>query len=444
MTINAFHYDYPPFHWDNPTALQTVNKNTICMIGDSVTTHDHFTAAPNKQITSRSVFGWLNYLLGQRLKPLNIDADTYSGNQLAGVSGNTTTLALARWETCIGPHSPGYIWIRLGYNDVINGVSASTMISNFEQLIAKARAKSAICLISQIMPGSGINTAAEANVWNQVNQWIRATAQLSNDVIYIPQGMSYADGTGTYPVPTAGYTDGIHQYTHSAYMLALEAYNVLNNIIPVCEPPWFIAYDANQSDGAGVWENPMMTGTGGTNGTGSSGSVADGLTAQVGGGGAVVCSKVARTDIIGASWQQMAFTCDAAFTDMTTDYAQLGSTSGVALANLSDGDLIQFFVEFEMDASPTDFGSVWIRIQWGTPNTSYYSTSLEVDTSTANGTPHNKQLQSGVLATVPMAIPTGSTTAFPIIRLAAGAANATFTCRIGRVSVVKVGSATGI
>ena len=440
---DAFHWDYPPFHWDNPTALLTRNKNTICMIGDSVTVHDHFVSAASRQITSRSVFGWLNYLLGQRLTALNTDASVYTGNALAGVSGDTTADMLARWNVCIEPHNPGYIWIRGGYNDVIGAVSAATIISNLTEMIKKGRTKGATCLISQIMPGDGINTAAEANVWNEVNQWIRNTAQQSNDIVYIPQGMSYA-AAGTYPVPTAGYTDGIHQYTHSAYLLGLEAYNILNGIIDPVEVPWYPHYDANQSDGAGVWENPMMSGTAGTTGTGASGSVADSITIEVVGGGAVVCSKITRTDFIGAAWQQVAFTCDAGFTDMTTDYVQIKSNSGVTLANLSDGDLIQFFVEFEMDASPTDFGAVWLHTQWGAPNTSEYTNSLEVDTSAANGTPINRQLQAGILASEPTAIPTGSTTAFPKIRISAGAANATFTCRIGRISIVKVGSAIEI
>jgi lysophospholipase L1-like esterase len=72
----------------------------------------------------------------------------------AGISGETTTQMLTRFERDVIQKHPTYLVILAGTNDLYMGVSLSTTQANIEQMIALARSKSIQPILCSVLPTS--------------------------------------------------------------------------------------------------------------------------------------------------------------------------------------------------------------------------------------------------------------------------------------------------
>jgi acyl-CoA thioesterase-1 len=90
----------------------------------------------------------------------------------AGVSGNTSAQALARFATDVAPYSPAVVNIGIGTNDIGTSVSLATYQANVIAMVAAVRSIGAQPTITTIPPN---NTSSHATI-NKWNHWLRRYA----------------------------------------------------------------------------------------------------------------------------------------------------------------------------------------------------------------------------------------------------------------------------
>lgn len=417
-----------------------VPKNTIALIGDSFIVQDHATPYPGyTQQTARGIFNWTNYLLGQRFTPLNLLDD---GRALAGVTGNTSTQMLARFGTTVLAYSPKWVWIHATVNDNANSISSSTSIANYQSMIAQSKAIGARVIITTIPPSSSVSTAALADTRFAVNKWIREASQRWSGVYVVDYEWPYLDTGATLPTALAASSaDGTHPNVSAVYLLAQQVYNVLNSVVPNPGVPWvYSGYNSGFAGDAHAWPNPLMLGTQATvvGDTGVTGNKPSGaLSAIITGGSSAVSSVQSRTDAAG-QWWKVAFTGDAVYTSIATDYIELANSSSMSLAaaGLTPGtDYVQGFCEFKMDASPTSLAGMQLALTW--TGSSDHVGYLEWSTGSAFDGLNTTAPAQGIMATYPILIPASATAAWLAVRVMPKAANSSFTFYLGRMALRK-------
>lgn len=408
-------------------------KNTIIPIGDSVSQHDKVTSGDPSIQSDRGILTWTNYLLGQRLRVLNYPS--------TDGSGQTSTTILARLASEVLAYKPGYTWIEWGINDISGGASASTIVSNWLSAIEMCRNADVVPILCTIMPGSYINSVAKANAWHEANSRLRQIGYTNRDVIVVNLDYPYVDAySTTYPSATAGYTvDGIHQNNLGAYTLALQAYNDLKDIIPPIHLPWVYHDTATATGDSVIWPNPLNENfiAVDANDIGVTGTKPDGVRVRCfssSTANAATSTSVARADNVPGNWLEVAFTGAATYT-FPNDYARVSLMAGSSLGGLVPGtDYAVWMMEFEMDASPTNFLGMKLVFDWWSGST---QPSREVLSTSLSSVALPNGVQSGVLMTHPMLIPADATALSPQLYVYPSAANAAFTFRVGRSAVRK-------
>lgn len=153
-----------------------------------------------------SIADWTNFFLnGQLIHPALY-------NQ--GVSGNKTDDMIARQSTGLATN-PAIYWVLAGTNDIVlGGYPASTTITNYQTIIANAKANPSVKLIvfRTILKRSGANalTAPQEATRNTINNWLRA---LNDPMIkVIDYDLSAFD-------PTIHTSDGLHPNQLGAILL---------------------------------------------------------------------------------------------------------------------------------------------------------------------------------------------------------------------------------
>jgi lysophospholipase L1-like esterase len=116
----------------------------------------------------------------------------------SGVGGETTTQILARFSTDVLAHSPKYVFLMGGTNDVLQNVPAATIENNLATMINMASAAGATTFLLNIPPaGPGIYTSANNTEVAQVNAWIATRA--SANVILVDDHSALGSGTNIIP-----------------------------------------------------------------------------------------------------------------------------------------------------------------------------------------------------------------------------------------------------
>lgn len=207
--------------------------------------------------------------------------------------------------------------------------------------------------------------------------------------------------------------------------------DVLDKLIPT-----FGDSDLPTANGEGLINNSLMTGTGGTylgNNTGfgtATGPVATGWTLGNSGGegGSITGAKVARTDLWHGEWQQVTL---ATPPNPTSDRMWLRGTS-IGLGGATVGDLVCAAVEFQTDAAGWDIRHIAVNVEF--PGSAVLGKARDIASAylTAQTVPIMRPA-SGVIKTLPVAIPAGATAVRVAINMYGSG-----TIRLGRTGVFKV------
>ena len=104
-----------------------------------------------KRTYAEGYFTWANILLGQRFVLLNN----------AGIGGNTTSQMLTRLKKDVLDYKPSYAFVLGGINDIIQSVSAETIVANLDQIYKELLRNGIIVLASKILPSTMITIQFE-------------------------------------------------------------------------------------------------------------------------------------------------------------------------------------------------------------------------------------------------------------------------------------------
>lgn len=319
-------------------------KQTIVPLGDSITANNFIT----DKFYASGYLNQANARLGQRFVQL----------ANAGVSGNRTDQMLARIDDDVLAHSPGYVLVQGGGNDVGQGKAATTIETNLEAIYAKSIAAGCVVIATTITPSTSFDTAAEKTVLYAVNQWIRQQAQATRGIILCDWFGAVANPSTGAPA-TNMMSDGTHPTQTGGYYLGQALYNTLESLTYPADPLPF-----SNVENASALPNPMMVG--------DTSGVATSITIGGGGTGTITKTKVARTDGIQGEWQQLVIASG-------TVYVYLNQQVDVSDGYFNVGDRVYGTVEVEIDSGATMMGlngevpvAAWLLNQDATSSPSAY------------------------------------------------------------------------
>lgn len=244
---------------------------------------------------SRGVFERTNQLLGAPFRCISN----------LGVNGITSTTVLTQIPSILAL-APGFVWVQMITNDEFNSVPAATSIANCQQFIRAMQNAGIITIFGADYPRSSMG-APYTGYFAQVLQTMRDFCQTQNGVIWADAYGTFADVTSyanTYNcVPdTTRMLNESSAYIHpNAFGAGQAAYALAKQLAPyvaVLRPTFSMVGSDGSTNGdlTCLTANPMMAGTTGTFGTGSSGTLPTGWYGQrvTGTGLTTVASIVSR------------------------------------------------------------------------------------------------------------------------------------------------------
>lgn len=418
----------------------SARNNSVVALGNSLTgqevrtpTGGYYTQLGN------ALFYQINARLNQTFKLLNV----------AGYSGNTSTQILSYFDSQVTPYSPGYVFL-LGWaeNDIAQLVSTTTILSNTSALINKCRSIGAKLIITMPTPGGvQLDSSSKAQAWIDTTSALKSYLADFKDVLLLRTDLPYLDATSTYPSPVSGgYTDTAwHWYQRGAHLLAdtfaTQISSFIGGATDALSSSWFSAISGT---GALVG-NPLNTGST-TAGGGLSGNVpTSGVTYSLAGTGTGVASLVARSDSLslsGSQWCRVTYTGPASAV-WTTDYIQGATTStSISTGGLAVGDVIQGLWEVKTNGAVTGLMGAELFIIFtnssGTYGRAYGNYQNNGSSSVASLL--TTGLGQQIMATPPLAIPTGTTAVNMILRVHPVGTSASFAVDFGRHGFRKLDS----
>ena len=156
----------------------------------------------------------------------------------AGVSGNTTTQMLARFDTDVGAYLPNIVVLTAGTNDIAQNFPIATYQTNMAALVAKIRALGATPVICSIPPRAIV--AATTAIWNQ---WLRGYC-IGEGIQFVDLSVLADPATAGWPAPWT--TDGTHPNTGQGWWnVGRVVANALSPLLPAA-PAAFLASGPGQ------------------------------------------------------------------------------------------------------------------------------------------------------------------------------------------------------
>lgn len=339
-----------------PTAYASGVK--VALLGDSYTNQNNATSiSSSNTLTNENsgYFTWANFLLGQ---PFYFPVDGNGTNLTAanyGVSGDTSALALLRVPTVI-TYAPDICVVLIGTNDLTaSGVTAlATTLANLNSIYSQLTAAGILVVAMPIWPRAawGSLSAPEIVVARKrmyaINDYIRNWGVRNGNALYrVADPLQYITDSGSATGDQlSGYyrSDSIHPGPKAAYYGGLVLSQVLADYSKLAFGNSYSQadlYDATDNTRGNLILNPLLTGTGGTAGTGVSGNVASNWTCTRGSGtgSTVVCNKGA-TGALGQPgiYQEIAITWDGlGSVEERVDFRQTSNVS----TGFAAGDIIE-------------------------------------------------------------------------------------------------------
>lgn len=339
-----------------PSPRAISRKNTMVLCGHSFISNNSSadttfgTATPtaaasyggNGVTNSKGVFERAQILLGHPF--------TVVSNQ--GITGQTSTQILARFSTVLA-FNPGWIYLDIHSNDYSNSISAATSINNTLQMIQAANNANIQVILALDIPRAAGYTQANIQALLQVSNYFKDYAITNPGVIvfdqwpYFLDTTSFANSYNGVPLSTTVLSDNIHPNAYGAGLAAQGLANLLKPVVPVVRRRSAAGSDGGTNgDLQIITRNPLMLGTGGSVGTGSTGTWAQNTfsarlsgTGIAGVGSIVTRASVAATfpglfdDGAQGSLQAIALSGAAAATD--TFYMSVSPVTNAAFAALA-------------------------------------------------------------------------------------------------------------
>lgn len=376
--------------------------------------------------SDRSWFSWGNSLSGCRARCVNVSA----------VGGDRTEHLLERINSDfngVPSYLPSYCTVLIGINDLVNSVSADTVITNLESIYATLLNNGVRVIAITLTPlASGHASYGNATVAQnilKVNRYIRKKATETTGMFLCDFFSVIADPLATTLGAASGMlaTDGIHFSAQGARAAGVLFADVLQSLIPSQNLLVASAADSYSvsSASAQLFDNPLFIGTGGTKNTGFTGTVANNVTVGRSGSGSHtgVCAVVPRSDGVGNN-QQVAITFTA-----NNEIAEIKNTTSVH-GRVSEGDLIRTVCSLKWTGA-TNIKSIRVLV-YATDGTSYPTTEAREQSATT----YNQSDFDGVFITPPFRVPAGMTSiSAKVYVVAAGAGG--ITIEVGRMTLTK-------
>jgi lysophospholipase L1-like esterase len=342
----------------------------------------------------------------------------------AGEWGQSTAQMLARFDTDVTPHAPGWVaMMTTGTNDVSGGTATAAEIkANLTAIMDKCDTIGARILMTTIPPRNAITTARR-NIAVEVNRWLREQARTRRNMYLVDDWQALVNPATGF-LQTAFTGDGIHLIGNAAAKVGRMVADVINTHAPAVD-----ILGHSLDDLTILALNPALEGTTGTLSNSATGSAATSWTVGSVTGAAITAtaSKVARTDGLMGEWQQVTVSsgegfslsqnntsAGSAFTTGTQVYAVCEFQTDNDWANTTQFDL---YVN-ALNASFSAIGSV-VDLQWVSGDTTFDATW--------------SRLSSGVLKTPVLTVPANTTRLNFGVRMRGQG-----TVRVGRIAVYKL------
>lgn len=343
------------------------------------------------------------------------------------IGGSTTTDVLARINTSIAT------WLALGVtfatlfmsrNDRPAGIPATQSIANMLEIETRIRNAGIVVIwMTDIPPTDAAAVGAPVFTTDQVAEhhaciaWQRSRRWQRN--VYVCDTTQF----GWLTTSTLGYaivgwlSDHTHESQEAATRTGQALASLLGTIFPVYSLRPYVnvsaGYNATKNPGGTINANPLTTGSAGTitASTGTcTGSVADSHTVQHLNctGVTTVCSK---EDIVNAAgvtetWQKLVITGTPTESAPSVEFQ-----NNVGVANLSAGDIIEAYSEYDAPAGNTGYSSIFFGLRLAHTSSSVIVVCEDGGIASGETVFVGDALAhpSYLLKTPPMTIPTGVT-----------------------------------
>lgn len=165
--------------------------NTVVCLGDSIT---FGTGIPSSQSYPSQLAG----LTGKRV--IN-----------AGVPGETSGSGAGRAQGLLNRHSPAFMIVLYGANDIIKGMSRAAIAENLRRIVQACKANQTIPILATITPMFGPHAVFNPSV-DAANEPIRAMAK--------EEGVDIVDLNAAMQDPGLFNRDGLHPNAAGAALMA--------------------------------------------------------------------------------------------------------------------------------------------------------------------------------------------------------------------------------
>jgi len=290
--------------------------NTIVWLGDSITEQGGLRPT-NGNTDGRSFWPWAQTLLGNRLRTV----------ANSGIGGNTSAQMLARIQTDVLAHAPGYCHVLAGTNDTRQSVPLETTKANLTAIYDTLNTAGVRVIAGTVPPdGDAVVTQAQRNNTMALNEWLRGLARSRRNFILADYAAALTD-----PV-TGGVITGYMQadQTHLEQRGGFAAGRVLADALASVVPPSPVLF-SNPTDPKNLIRAASRFPGNAT--AAPTGWLPQSFTV------APTYSKVARTDGVAGNWQSVVVPAG--------DKVSLASSVNIG-TELAIGDTIEAGFEYDI------------------------------------------------------------------------------------------------
>lgn len=270
-----------------------------------------------------------------------------------GVSGDTTTMALARIGTVLAA-KPGRVFTLIGTNDITGAVPKQTIWDNIRTMADAFEAAGIPFDISTLLPRSYSMNTAYRNALYWINEKISREEEVRRspyyNVIDCFSAMVDRSASTLSDIP-ASTDDGLHPIGYGAQLCASPISAFYDRVYG---PPAArlmtrdSVYSATDNPFGSLFVNPVCFGTGGTVAASAAGVVMDNMTLERSTGSTLLLtgSKGAEPAPSGGASQIVTLSGSGG---AASEFGRLVTTSNMALTNVPVGT--RLVVEFDVEQS---------------------------------------------------------------------------------------------
>jgi hypothetical protein len=246
-------------------------------IGDSRVGNGNQTSTnATAYLHQRGAFNWFIALYHPEIEFVHYctdNTDPPEGHSV-GIGGERTRDMLARFNRDVLSKNPTMVGIVAGINDITADLPAQTIVGNLIRMVRFANSNGAIVWLHNLDPRGGISAGQETERL-AVNVLLAQYAATNPMCILIDADKVFSNADGTRN--TDNYYDFVHWNSRGAHALASTEYADAYRMMTGQSKGFYVpagAYDATYNEYGNILLNPSLTGSGGANGTLSSGTVA--------------------------------------------------------------------------------------------------------------------------------------------------------------------------